>query len=254
MSAPTLLLARLDALAASLAASGHGLALIAFGSSGADLARMDAYSDLDFFAIVAPGHKAAYLADTAWLTSVAPVSYMFQNTRDGYKLLYADGVFCELAVFEPEELRAAGAAASRVVWQAADFKLGAYQPPDAQPPALQSVEVLVGEALCNLYVGLGRYRRGEKLTAMRWIQGYALNSLIELCDALDPLAGARRDPFNLSRRVEQRHPALAAHLPAMLAGYDQTPAAALAILAYLETCAAVNPALRQAILDLAAGA
>jgi|GEM_PF-2573849 len=58
MPPPTLLLARLDAIAASLAASGHALGLIALGSSGAEQSRLDAYSNLDFFAVVAPGHKA----------------------------------------------------------------------------------------------------------------------------------------------------------------------------------------------------
>lgn len=247
----TLLLNRLDEIAASLAASGHGLALMALGSAGAARERLDAYSDIDFFAIVAAGHKAAYLADLRWLTDIAPVAYHFRNTRDGYKLLYADGVFCECAVFEPAELSGIGAAASRVVWQAPGFDLSPYQRPDAAPPAPEPVEFLLGEALSNLYVGLGRYRRGEKLTAMRFVQEYAVNSLIALVEQLDQAPAAGRDPFNPSRRLEQRHPALAAALPAMLPGYAHTPAAARAILSYLEARLPVNAAMRDAILALA---
>jgi hypothetical protein len=48
------LLARLDAIARSLEASGHAEALIGLGSVGLELDRLDEYSDLDFFAIVNP--------------------------------------------------------------------------------------------------------------------------------------------------------------------------------------------------------
>lgn len=245
------LLRRLEEIAASLAASGHGLALIALGSAGAERERLDAYSDIDFFAVVAAGHKAAYLADLGWLMGLAPVAYHFRNTRDGYKLLYADGVFCECAVFEPDELRAIGGAASRVVWQAPGFDLGSYQRPDEAPPAPEPVEFLLGETLANLYVGLGRFRRGEKLTAMQFVQTYAVTSLIALVEQLDGAPQTGRDPFNPSRRLEQRHPALAAALPAMLPGYAHTPAAARAILSYLEARVAVNAFMKQAILALA---
>ena len=247
------LLNRLEAIAASLAATPHGLALIALGSAGAERARMDAYSDLDFFAIVEAGHKAEYLNELGWLTNLAPVAYHFLNTRDGYKLLYADGVFCEMAVFEPEELRAIGGSASTVVWQRAGFDLAAYQRPDEAPPAPQPVEFYVGEILTNLYVGLGRYRRGEKLTAFQFVQMYAINSLAGLIEVLEPGPAAGRDPFNPSRRVERRHPVLAEQLPALMPGYARTPAAARAILAYVETLVPVNEAIKQAILDLAAG-
>ena len=48
-----------------------------------------------------------------WLAAAA--AYAFQNTADGYKVLYEDGIFCEYAVFEPRELarfRSRGGASS----------------------------------------------------------------------------------------------------------------------------------------------
>jgi hypothetical protein len=246
---PARLLARLDALAASLAATPGALALIGQGSTGADQHRLDAYSDLDFFVIVAPGCKAPFLADLSWLSRPAPLAYAFRNTPDGYKALYADGLFCEFAVFEPAELAAIHGGASRGLWQAPDFDLAPYQRPDQPPPPPRDVEWLVGEALTNLYIGLGRYHRGEKLSALRFVQGYAVDRLVELADQ-SPRGPDDRDPFVPERRFEQRHPALADQLPACLPGYDHTPAAARAILARLEQFAPLNPALRQAILDL----
>ena len=249
------LLARLDAIGRSLAETGHALALLGQGSSGAGLDRLDDYSDLDFFALVEAGHKRAYLDDLGWLSRLAPVAYSFANTPDGFKLLYADGLFCEFAVFELDELRGVAAAGSRVVWQAPGFDVAAYLPAESQPPAPKAVDDLVGEALTNLYVGLGRYRRGEKLSALRFVQGYALDRVLDLAEALaaaEPTlpATASRDPFVADRRFEMRHPRLAARLPAFAPGYANTPAAAKAILAFLEEHAHVNPALRAAILDL----
>ena len=40
----------------------------------------------------------------------------------------------------------------------------------------------LGEALTNLYVGMAREKRGEKLSAMRFIQGYAVDRLLELAE------------------------------------------------------------------------
>ncbi len=62
------LLKRLDEIGLSLERSGHGLALLGLGSVGLELDRIDAYSDLDFFAIVEAGlqtgvHRFAAMAE-----------------------------------------------------------------------------------------------------------------------------------------------------------------------------------------------
>ncbi len=101
---PQDLLDRLSAIGESLARRESALALLGLGSVGLERERLDRYSDLDFFAIVRPGYKGQYLDDLSWLADVAPIAYSFRNTRDGYKLLYADGIFCEFAVFEESEL------------------------------------------------------------------------------------------------------------------------------------------------------
>ena len=114
------LLGRLDAIGRALEATGRGLALIGLGSVGQELGRLDAYSDLDFFAVVEDGAKAPMLEDLGWLEAVAPVAYAFRNTSDGYKLLYADGIFCEFALFTMAELAGAAYAPGRIVWRRAD--------------------------------------------------------------------------------------------------------------------------------------
>ncbi|NMB69458.1 MAG: hypothetical protein GYA20_11940 [Chloroflexi bacterium] len=252
MNTAEALLARLDAIACSLEASGHAEALIGLGSVGLELDRLDEYSDLDFFAIVEPGWKTQYIDSLAWLEQVAPVIYAFRNTIDGYKLLFADGIFCEFAVFERAELARIPFAPGRVVWKRSDVPESIAVPQAAAgAPAEKLTNYLLGEALTNLYIGLCRYRRGERLSALRFIQGYAVDRVVELAARVEPESGARKDPFSGERRFEARFPGLTQLLPGMLAGYEHIPESALAVLVFLEQHFPVNPALAVRIRELA---
>ena len=248
------LLDRLDAIGASLARSPHALALIGQGSVGLELDRLDEYSDLDFFVIVEPGHKRAYVDDLGWLAAVHPIAYAFQNTPDGYKVLFEDGIFAEYAVFEPEELAAISFPPGRVVWKQPKVPNSIAQPAGTPPaPALPDLDHALGEALTNLYVGLLRDRRGEKMSGFRFIQGYAVDRLMELAEFVDPAQPGHRDPFARERRFEQRHPALAREARTWMHGYDRNRESALAILAFLEKHFAVEAALARAIREAANG-
>ncbi len=251
MITPANLLERLDAIGQALAATGHALALLGLGSVGLERERLDAYSDLDFFAIVRTGEKTCFLNDLGWLGSIAPVAFAFQNTVDGYKLLFNDGIFCEFAVFEPQELANTPFAEGRIIWQANDFDARLCMPAQIhRSHEPHSMTWLLGEALTNLYVGLARYHRGEKLSAMRFVQGYAVDRVLELAALLEPEQPFGRDVFTPERRFEQRFPASAALLPAFMQGYERTPASALAILAFLEAHFEVNVAMADAIRAL----
>ena len=251
MNTPKQLLHRLDEIGASLAKRPTALALIGLGSVGLEQDRLDQFSDLDFFVIVKNGTKAQYLQNLSWLSEIAPVAYCFANTPDGCKLLYADGVFCEFAVFDEAELQAAVFSPGRVVWKAQGVADGIGIPRRAgEQKPLFSTEWLVGEALTNLYVGLLRDRRGEKLSAMRFIQGYAVDRTLELAEKVERQTATARDEFSLERRYEQRVPVLAKRLPEFLQGYERNRATALAILAYLDENFELNPAMKQAVLAL----
>jgi hypothetical protein len=252
MNNPNDLLALLDAIGRSLQALPHTLALIGLGSVGLETDRLDAYSDLDFFAIVEEGYKPDFLSNLGWLEQVCPVAYAFANTRDGYKLLFVDGIFCEFAVFAPPELQSIPFAPGRIIWKRPEVP-EAIRLPNLQsaPPAQSETAWLVGEALTNLYVGLGRFRRGEKLSAQRFIQHYAVDHLLKLAVQLESETRASIDPYALERRCEQRLPAFAAHLPGFVQGYERSPESAAAILAFLEQHFDVHPDMAAAIRRLA---
>lgn len=247
------LLRRLEEIGGSLERSGHTLALIGLGSVGADLDRLDAWSDLDFFAVVEDGHKGRFVDDLGWLEAVSPIAFAFRNTPDGHKVLFADGVFCEMAVFEPAELVGIPYSRGRIVWKQpwVDDALAVPVRPEPTPP-VRTVGWLLGEALTNLLVGLGRFRRGEKLSAMRLVQGHAMDRVVELAALAEQEQPGQRDPFNPDRRAELRFPALAMELQRLAQGYDRTPESALAILSFLERHLEVNAPIAAAIRDLAA--
>jgi hypothetical protein len=246
-----LLLTRLDEIGQSLAQSGHALALIGLGSVGEELHRLDEYSDLDFFAIVEPGSKRRYIDNIDWLSSIAPIAYHFLNSPDGYKLLFEDGIFCEFAVFEPQELEAIPFAPGRIVWKQEDVPENLHRPVTEPVRAVQKEkEFLIGEAITNLYVGMGRDKRGEKLSASRFIQGYAVDRLVELAEYVEPEQNVTRDIFVNERRFEARHPIMARELPAWMQGYERNRESALAILSFLEEHFEVNAAMTDAIRKL----
>jgi len=245
------LLKRLAEIGHSLEQSGHALALIGLGSVGLELERLDPYSDLDFFVIVENGYKHAYLDSLQWLSTIHPLAYSFLNTKDGYKVLFEDEIFCEFAVFEPAELQDIPFAAGRIVWKQEGAPDAWSQPASIPTPRSErSQDWLLGEALTNLYVGLNRERRGEKLSALRFIQGYAVDRLVELIDYVEVAKEVPRDPFVNERRFEQRFPTMAPEVSKWMQGYEKNNESALAILAFLEARFKVNQAMAKAIREL----
>ena len=256
MPSVELLRSRLATVARELEASGDGLGLLALGSAGVEDSRLDEWSDLDFFLVVRPGSKPRYLADPLWLGRASPLAWSFRNTADGFKLLFADGVFAEMAWFEPAELASARYAPGRWLWRSPelDEKLSVPRCP-APSPAPPSVQWSLGELLSCLYAGLCRWNRGERLSGWRFVQCHCLDRFLELADsALPEREAAGADPFSRDRRWERRHPGSPGVLARFIRGIDETPAAALELLAWCEAGYEVNAVLAREIRRLAGGA
>jgi hypothetical protein len=251
VSVPERLLQRLEALGSVLAGRGDAIALIGHGSVGIDLHRLDEHSDLDFFVIVAADAKQRYLDSIDWLEALNPVMYSFENTVDGRKILFEDGLFAEYAVFTVDELADAAFSPGRIVWQRADAPAGLEVPRRRDRPRPPTPAHQLNEALTNLYVGLHRDARGERLSAMRLIQVHAVDRVIALLDLLNGTTA--QDAFAVERGVERRFDAAMLPLADFTPGYRRNADAALAILVWLERHLDVDAVMADAIRKLAAG-
>jgi hypothetical protein len=251
-SVPDRILQRLDDLAAVLASRGDARALLGLGSVGVDLGRLDDHSDLDFFVIVDDGAKQRYLDDVDWLEAVHPLAFSFANTVDGRKALWADGLFAEYAVFTLGELDGIPYSPGRVVWRRDDTPESIAVPSRPLPvPGSSSLDWLVGEATTNLFVGLHRYRRGERLSGMRFVQVFVVDSILAIAGQLGLASAPQQDVFAIERSAERRLDPDVIPLASLAQGYDRTPESALASLAWLEQHVDVDPSLAAEIRRLA---
>lgn len=162
--------------------------MLGVGSVGVETERLDDYSDLDFFVIVRPGEKNRYIDRLDWLEEVHPLAYSFKNSDVGYKVLFEDGISGEYVVFEEWELANASYTEGRVIWKDPMYGNTEIAKPVSPIPTLKndSLDYPLNEALTNLYFGLGRYARGERLSAMRFIQGYAIDRILSVLYLLEP--------------------------------------------------------------------
>ncbi len=253
MEKEQLLLQRLDEIGEVLEKKGDVLAIFGLGSVGIETDRIDEYSDLDFFVIVNPGSKQRYIDHVDWLEELYPLAYSFKNCDVGYKIMFEDGIYGEFAIFEESELEGASYTGGRMIWKHASYDNDSILEGKTVIPSNRSTSIdhIVGEALTNLYVGLGRYARGEKLSALRFIEGYAVDGLISVLHLLEPEVDYYPDVFGNERRVEMRFPKFANILGNMLQGYDKIPESAIHMLNYLEDIYPINQRMSSEIHALA---
>ena len=247
---PERLLAFLDRLGAELDRRGDAVALLGLGSVGRDLHRLDEHSDADFFVVVDDtAARDRYLADLAWLEAAQPVVWSFENSPVGRKALLADGLFAEYAVFSLEEMATAGYPPGRIHWSRQDAPAG-LDVPKAPLPQAPSLEHQVGEAITNLYVGLHRDLRGERLTATRFIQGYAVDRWVTVLGHLGLGEGSQQDVFVVDRGVERRFTADVLPLADLVPGYEHNARAAQTLLGLLEGHVELDRAIVGAVREL----
>ena len=244
----TPLLHRLEKLTEVLLNDSDCLGLLALGSA-ADLSRMDAYSDLDFFVIVKDGTVQRFLNEDTWLTSCAPLAYRFRNTVDGHKALWEDGIYAEYAVFDISMLSRIPYTTGRWCFKRDGITLP-DQPHKPLPDPRQSVDFAYNEALTNLLVGMMRYRRGERVAGARLIQVHAIDRILATLDDPSVPLSTSVDPFSLDRRIEFRHPEIVPLLEDVLVDLDKLPQATLALLTYLQARMSIPEAMVQRITDL----
>ena len=232
----------LESLSGAAQKSSHAIALVGAGSAGAEIARMDQYSDIDFFLIVEDGFSSGFINDNSWFGRDLPIVFAFRDTDHGNKALLENGVFLEFAIFTQAELAQNGIPGLRTIWSKSGFSL-----PDlsAKQPIVREVSFYVDQALSNLLVGALRLHRGERLAALAMIERYALSNLLTAFRVKNNITV--QDPFNIERRAEQ---SLGVDFAALVQGYERLEQSLAKILAFAEENFDVNSSIVQSIREL----
>ena len=102
-----------------------------------------------------------------------------------------------------------------------------------------------------MYVGLCRFARGEKLSALKFVQGEAIDNIVNVLHLIEPEVEYFPDVFSNERRLEKRFPRFAQTIGDMMQGYHHVPESALHILKYLEAVFPVNQRMGEEIRRLA---
>lgn len=216
----------LDALLATLDADPDVVGLVLAGSS-ADWSRRDRWSDHDFLMVTVDGVQEHYRTDLSWLPDHQDIGWWFRETAHGLKVLYRSGLLLEFAVFDRAEFATCTLDRYRValdrcapgepdVPSIAEVAAGVQGRSTAIPP-VDPVSTL-RHFLALVYVGTGRARRGERLSANVFLRDYATLALLRLLQSLDHGATSGSDRLDPWRRVEGTWPDVAAELDAALAG------------------------------------
>lgn len=222
-------------------------ALLGFGSV-AEPDRLDDYSDLDLLVVAATGRKSELVDRAAGFPALAPVALRYRHTPDGWKILYEDGVLCDFGIAYAHELPGFPHSAGRVLWGRGGFDEALASA--TVPETGIDIDREVNEILISLYVGLLRFRRGEKLAGCFEVQHRAVSRLVAVIRAASPGS----DPFQPDRRFELDCPTFSRELASIMQGYEHTPESALTILRVARRFANVPAAFDRMIEQLASEA
>lgn len=244
-----ILIHRLEEISQSLKETNKVLAVLALGSCGKERDRLDEFSDLDFFVIVKDGYKNQFLNHLDWLSSIKPIEFSYQNTVDGHKVMFVDGVFCEFAIFETGELSEIPFAEGEIIWKEDGFDAELCKP-SYKKHDYHDNNWLIGEILTTIYVGLGRYKRGEKLSAYFLIQHRCVERLVSLLRMNSNVNNLNLDLFNESRRFEGNFQNNIEEFSRFMLGYDNTLESAENIMKYLESNYTINQEFSHRIYEL----
>ncbi|MBN2655515.1 MAG: hypothetical protein JXR86_00535 [Spirochaetales bacterium] len=225
---------RLNEIAEAMEKNSRCLGLLGLGSIGQETDRLDLWSDLDFFIIVEEGSKRDFIEKRLIIGECSEMDWCFKNTADGYKILWSDGVFGEMAYFEPGELSDISYGNGWFWWRRETLSAKLNEPVKALPEkTATTLAYQTGELLSCLYVGTTRFIRGEKLSAYRFVQTFCLDRFIEIYRILEP-SSVTVDPWSYDRRFEQRHPEAETILNSILSGYERTPESVRQFLLWLD--------------------
>lgn len=181
----------------------------------------DEWSDHDFFVIVESGAQEEFRRDFFWLPSPADIIFSFRETEHGVKVVYKNGHLLEFAVFDERELALARVNRFRVLFDRRNASRKMAEIREKTEESMRysndSDAYLFGQFITNILVGVGRYKRGERLSAHKFVKNSALHNLIILLSKhIDSENRHLSDNIDNLRRFEKVYPGIGAGINAML--------------------------------------
>jgi len=167
----------------------------------------DAWSDHDFWVVTRPGRQDGLLDDLGWLPNSDTLLVRARHGSRHYSVLYRSGHRAEFAVFDPEEAATGTVTVYHVLFDRADVAAAVAHAREHRLPQPWSEArgvFIFDNFLILLCTAVARWHRGEQLSARRYLDQFALDSLLALvlADSTD------RDPIDPRRHIERRHPRL----------------------------------------------
>jgi len=222
----------IHALVEEVGADPDVLGLVLCGSS-AETGRRDQWSDHDFLLITADGTPESYRTDLGWLPESDAIAFSFRETAHGLKVLYRSGLMLEFAAFDRAEFASCALNHYSVAMDrggiadvARDVRARSLTPRTVDRVAE------FRNFLSLIYLGTGRARRGELLSANVMIRTYATEHLLRLVRDLLPADRLTSlDALDPWRRFESADPEFAAAVDSAVARPCEDCARALVDLA-----------------------
>jgi hypothetical protein len=213
---------------------------LVFLGSAADHARVDEWSDHDFYLVVETGFGEQFRLDLSWLPNSENIALSPRETEHGLKVVYTDGHVLEFAVFEDSQLELASANSWAVTVDKSNIseRMSAIEA-KSRPSSAADWDTEFDLFLAQLVIGIGRYRRGEILTASQFLSSYLVGRLVRLTRlALAPVPGSENltDSLDVFRRFEAQYPSIARRIEAALQNNLETCGQKL-----LETLEVIRP-------------
>lgn len=204
-----------DALRRALEPDPRVIGLMAAGSMAGQSHQPDEWSDHDFWVIVEPGAQAWYHTHTEWLPDSDQIVLWFQEPHGGFKVVYRSGHLLEFAVSEREILLRAKVNDYRLLIDRCGLAADLVQLQRSTEAEFRQQTAddlcLLGQFLTNLLVGVGRYRRGEHLSARSLISMWAFHGLLRLIARYIPAEHpGTLDNLDPLRRFEMVYPTIGA--------------------------------------------
>lgn len=192
--------------------------LVGMGST-AQRHRADEWSDHDFALVTVDGAEDDYRADLSWLPGAAAIALSVRESHGGMKVIYDDGHVLEFGITSLAGLATWAGNAYEVFFDAGGVE-EAFAAMVAKPlPTGERDDAAdVRLVLTQVLIGLGRFRRGEVLSAGESVRSEALTYLLRVLGRRLPGAAHLLDTLDPRRRFELVHPALAAEIAGALRG------------------------------------